>query len=932
LEAFVTRIRQVSFSAAALALVMSLQTMPLHAQNTISTVVGGGTVASTPLTADLPGPTSAVRDSAGNAFIAAPLSADILKLSSGGTLSVFSGQGFGGFNGDGIQASAAQLGSPAAIAFDSNGNLFFADYGSSRIRRIDKITGVISTIAGSGEKCAHGVNSCGDGGPATSALLNLPQAIAIDGGGNIFIADSVDNKIRRVDASTGIITTVVGDGNACPNPSSDCGDGGAATAAQLNLPEGIAVDAAGNLYVSDTLDQRVRIVSGGVINAFAGNGGFCQNPTTTCGDGHAATLAHLHKPQQVALDAAGNLYIADTADHKVRKVGTTGTITLFAGLGVQGFGGDSGPATGAVLDLPVGVSADGSGNVLISDTGNQRVRMVSSTGVISTLAGGGTGGDGGAATSATLAGPYTVSGDSAGNLYIADTGNNRIRKVVNGIVTTVAGNGSSGYSGDNGSALTAMLNAPTSVAVDSQGNIFFSDTGNLVVRRVDAGTHLITTYAGSGNSCFPTTSACGDGGPATSGNLTWPLTITLDASNNLYIADYFAYKIRKVASGTQVISTFAGNGQQGRSGDGGAATAARLDHPSGVAGDASGNIFISDQYNNKVRKVDATTGKIGTYMGTGQACLCNDGGAALQGGMWNPLEVVTDASGNVFVGGGNDNVVQRINAATGIWGTVAGNAANPLVGGFSGDGGLATQATMANYGLWVDGQNNLYIADQGNNRIRTVHLTSAVTLTPPSLSFGNVPLNTNSPSKPFRLTSIGGVDLNLTSITITGANASNFTETNTCPVAGLLGVDSQCTGSVIFKPTTYGQAKASLTFTDDASGSPQTIQLAGAGPDFNLAASPTTLTITQGSAKTSTVTVHPIAGFNQTVALTCSGAPAATTCVPNPTSVTPDGTHNATSVVTVTVGSTTPKGSYTLTVKGAFVPLQHPATITLTVQ
>jgi trimeric autotransporter adhesin len=932
----VTRTRSISLIATAvLAIGLALQPAPAHAQNTISTVVGGGPTPTTPLTADLPGPTSAVRDSAGNTYIAAPLSTNIFKLTSGGTLSVFAGQGYGGFNGDGIQASAAVLGRPAAIAFDSKGNIFFADYGATRVRRIDAVTGVITTVAGNGVKCAQPTIApfCGDGGPATSALLNLPEAIALDGSGNIFIADASDNKIRRVDAVTGIITTVAGNGFACTNPTLPCGDGAGATSAQLNFPEGIAVDAAGNLYVSDTLDQRVRIVSAaGIINPFAGNGGFCHNPTTTCGDGHAATLANLHKPQQVVVDASGNVYIADTLDHKIRVVDTTGTINLFAGLGVQGFGGDGGPATSAELDLPVGVSQDGSGNILIADTGNQRVRIVSSTGVIQTLAGGGSGGDGGAATSALLAGPFTLTGDAAGNLYIADTGNNRIREISGGTITTVAGTGSVGYSGDGTSALSATLNGPTSVVVDSQGNIFFSDTGNLVVRRIDAITHFISTYAGNGNSCFPTTSGCGDGLVATSANLTWPQSIALDSSNNLYIADYFAFKVRKVSAATQIISTVAGTGIEGKAGDGGPANKANLDHPSSVALDGSGNLFISDQYNNKIRKVDAATQIINTYMGTGKACLCGDGGPALSGSMWNPLEVVTDSSGNVFVGGGNDNVVQRINATTGIWGTVAGNAKKPLVGGFAGDGGLASLATLANFGLWVDASNNLYIADEGNNRIRTAHLTPAATLPTQPVNFGNVPLNTASAAKPAKLTSAGGVDLNLTSIAITGANASNFTQTTNCPNPGLLGVDSVCTTNVVFTPTFYGTAKASLTFTDNASNSPQNVSLSGSGPDFSVSNSPNAITVARGSSGSVTTTLKPIAGFNQTISLTCTGAPAGTTCVPNPSSVTLDGVNNGTSLVTVTVGSSTVTGTYTLTVKGAFVPLQHSATITLTVQ
>jgi trimeric autotransporter adhesin len=923
--------RQASVIAVAVfALGLAALPTPAHAQNTISTVVGGGSIPTAPLAANLPGPTSAVRDSAGNTYIAAPLSAYLFKLNTSGSLSVFSGLGYGGFGGDGGAASAALLADPAAIAFDSAGNLFFADYGSSRVRRIDATTGVITTVAGSGEKCAHPTNTCGDGAAATAALLNLPEAIAIDGAGNLYIADASDNRIRKVDTG-GIITTVVGNGNACTNPSNPCGDGGAATAAQLNFPEGIAVDAAGNLYVSDTLDQRVRIVSGGTINAFAGNGGFCRNSQATCGDGHAATLAQLHKPQQLFVDPTGNVYIADTADHKIRIVDTTGTIQTVAGNGVQAMSGDGGSATSASLNLPVGVSVDNSGNVLIADSGNQRVRVVSS-GTITTLAGGGTGGDGGAPTSATLAGPYAITKDAAGNIYIADQANNRIRKVASGKITTVAGTGSVGYTGDGAAATSATLNAPSGVVVDAAGNIFIADVANLVVRKVDTAGN-ITTYAGNGNPCSPSNGVCGDGGPATSANLTWPQNIALDASGNLYISDYFGFKVRKVAAAApHNISTFAGNGLSGFSGDNGAATAARLNHPSGVGVDSNGVVYISDQYNNRIRSVNAS-GTIKTFALNGKTCLCGDGGPAINGSMWNPLEVSVDPSNNVFVGGGNANVVQRIDVITGTWGTVAGNPADALIGGFGGDGGPATLATMANYGLVVDAQSNLYIADQGNNRIRLVHLTPAATVPGQPLNFGNNPINTQSPPKPVKLTSSGGVDLSLTSITITGANSGNFSQTNTCgttPVS--LGVDSACTVNVSFTPTTYGQAKATLTFTDNGPNSPQLVSLAGSGPDFTIADQPAMLTIARGSSNTFGVKLTPVAAFNQTIALLCTGAPAGTTCKLNPTSVTLDGTNPGFSTATITVGASTTPGTYTLTVKGQFFPLQHPTTFTLTVQ
>ncbi len=919
----------IGFALTLFVLGLTLSPISAHSQNIITTVVGGGATPTTPLTADIPGPTAAVRDKSGNTYIAAPLSRNVFELTSGGTLSTFAGLGYGGFSGDGGLASAAVMGDPAAITFDSKGNMFIADYGSSRIRRVDAVTGIITTVAGSGVKCASSLNACGDGGLATKALLNLPEAVAVDGSGNIFIADATDNKIRRVDAISGIITTVVGNGQMCTNPTNTCGDGASATAAQLNFPEGIAVDAAGNLYVSDTLDQRVRIVSAGVINPFAGNGGYCRNSTTTCGDGHPATLAQLHKPQQVTVDASGNVYIADTADNKIRIVDTTGTINTVAGSGAQGLGGDGGSPTAAVLNLPVGVSVDGSGNVLIADTGNQRVRIVSA-GVIQTLAGGGNGGDGGAATSAILAGPYAVAEDSAGNLYIADQGNNRIRKLTGTTITTVAGTGSVGYTGDTGPATSATLNAPSSVVVDGSGNIFIGDNGNLVVRRVDAISGVITTVAGNGSSCYPTTSTCGDTGPATSASLTSPQNIALDANGNLYIADYFAFKVRKVSALTQIISTIAGTGIAGGTGDNGAATLAKLNHPSGLGVDSAGNIYISDQYNNKIRSIN-TAGTITTYALNGNTCLCGDGGPALQGSMWNPLEISVDPSANVFIGGGNANVVQRVDAATKTWGTVAGVASQPAIGGFSGDGGPATLARLSNFGLVVDSHSNLYISDQGNNRIRLVHLTPAAKVPGQPVNFGNTPLNTKSAPMTVNLTSTGGVDLSLSGVSITGTNASNFTQTNTC--GALLGVDSVCTASVVFTPTTYARATAFLTFTDNGPNSPQKVSLSGAGPDFSVAASPTALSVTRGGAAgVVTLTLGPIAGFNQPIGLVCTGAPTNTTCTVNPSSVTLDGTNNGTATVTITANASAVPGTYTLTTKGTFFPLAHPATIKLTVQ
>jgi sugar lactone lactonase YvrE len=337
-------------------------------------------------------------------------------------------------------------------------------------------------------------------------------------------------------------------------------------------------------------------------------------------------------------------------------------------------------------------------------------------GTIVTIGGNGTAGysgDGGAATSAELHGANGVAVDASGNTYIADYYNNRIRKITaaTGVISTVAGNGTAGFSGDGGAATSAEINGPGDVAVDSSGNIYISDLNNNRIRKVTVSTGIISTVAGNGTKGYT-----GDGGPATSAEI-GPNGLAVDSAGNLYLADNFANRVRKVTASTGVISTVAGNGTAGFAGDGGAATSAELNVPDSVVVDSAGNIYISDHNNERIRKVTASTGKISTIAGNGTAGYSGDGGAATSAELNGPGGLALNAAGDLYIGDFLNNRVRKVAAATSKIFTVAGNG----VGGYSGDGGAATAAELNGpSGIGLDKAGDVYIADFGNERIRFV--------------------------------------------------------------------------------------------------------------------------------------------------------------------------------------------------------------------
>ena len=520
---------------------------------------------------------------------------------------------------EGAQRTAVGM-DPSGVALDAAGNMFIVDAGDNRILRVDAATGAVTTVAGTGAT----TGAFGDGGPATAAALAYPIAVAADGAGDVFVTQLLYAGVRRVDASTGVITTVAGTGT--PGYS---GDGGPATAAAINRPSGIAADPAGDLFIADAQNSVVRevVASTGVITTVAGTG-----PAGFGGDGGPAAAAQLNGPGGLAVDAAGDLFIADGGNGRVREVAaSTGVITTVAGTGAAGFGGDGGPAAAAQLNGPGGLAVDAAGDLFIADVGNYRLREVTgTTGVISTIAGNGSygdGGDGGPATAATIGLFGGLAADPAGNVYLSN--HLRIRRVdrTTDIITTFAGNGARsfnfGYSGDGGPGLTAQLNAPSSVAVDPAGNLYIADSENNRIRKVDGATGVITTVAGTGTPGYS-----GDGGPATAAQLDDPIGVALDGFGNLYIVDYVSAVVRKVDGKTGTITTVAGS-TPGFSGDGGPATAAQLYFAGGgyntseLAFDAAGDLFIADSGNDRIREVNGATGVITTVAGDGTRAVMN---------------------------------------------------------------------------------------------------------------------------------------------------------------------------------------------------------------------------------------------------------------------------------------------------------------------
>ncbi len=721
----------------------------------ISTVAGGAGTGSKgdggPATAaQLHCPTGVAIDPQGNIYIADRDNHRIRRVSvADGLISTVAGTGEFGFSGDGGDAKSAKLDTPYTVTLDKQGNFYIADAGNNRIRKVNASDGKISTVAGTGE-----FGAAGDNGPATAAQFDGPEHIAFDAQGNYYIADTYNNKIRKVNAADGIITTVAGTG-----VRGSTGDGGDARSARLGLPEGVFVDSDGSLLIADTFNDLVRrVTADGKISRVAGNGlnGYS-------GDGVAATSTRMNCPTAILTDATGKLYISDRENHRVRVVQSvpandtaapsivltapaTGTsyTTSASPLTLNGTASDangvllvqwfndrgfSGTAAGTNVWAATGIPLlIGLNNVTVTAydlAGNASTVRLAVTfnpqQIVTTLAGNGitgNGGDGGAAVAAQLWLPRAVAVDARGNAYIADTQNHRIRKVApSGVITTFAGNGILGSGGDGGPATEANLNEPRSVIADSAGNVYIGDFLNHRVRKVTPD-GKISTVAGIGEA-----GNRGDGDLATKAELNLPLGLALDAQGNLYIAENGNDRVRKVNASDGKISTVAGSGEPGFSGDGGPATQARLYFVSGLAVDRQGNLYISDQGNYRIRKVNASDGKISTIAGTGESGYNGDNIPANTAQVNETRMLTLDAAGDLYLAELGNHRIRKITLSTGIITTVAGSGA----AGFGGENGAPSTALLFGpTGVAVDAQGSIYIADSGNNRIRKVQAANSV--------------------------------------------------------------------------------------------------------------------------------------------------------------------------------------------------------------
>jgi sugar lactone lactonase YvrE len=637
--------------------------------------------------------------------------------------------------GNGSPALAATISGPVFGSLDSHNNLYLTDKTHDVIRRVIADTDIINTIAGNGT-----AGSNGDGGLATSAALTMPDATRQDLQGNVFLVDSGNNVLRVVDPQTQSIYTIAGQiGETAASFAGD-GDGGFATAGSFSGPSDVSLSPSGQIAIADSGLHVVRGVTPPATN-------FATTGVASASSAFAYTLGAVKADTFTGIsiqDKAADFTIASTGC-TLPAVVTAGTTTCVPNVTFT-------PTAPGLRTAQLVTKDAAAGQAILQLTGVGNAAAVTvAPGIISTIAG--------------TPGTAGSTGDgTAGNLYAAGA-DNKVRIISpTGIINTFAGTGTAGFSGDFGPATAALLNKPTAVAMAPNGDIAIADTGNNTVRIVGAASGVIRSVT------LP-------------GMLSTPKGVAFDVTGNLYIADTGNNVIREVSRYANFYSTLAGTaGTAGKTGDGGAATAALLSAPSGIALDAGGNLYIADTGNNEVRKITVATGVITTVAGNGTQGNSGDGAAATSATLNMPSQVAVDAAGDIYIACAGSSSIRRVSAATGTISTIAGTG----TAGTGGDGGLATSGSLSGpLGLALDGKNNLYIADTANQRIAEVPGSTSTLTFPATLdgrisaaqtvtitNFGNqtLTLGALSLTSNYSQTASGGADCSPTTTLAAGAS------------------------------------------------------------------------------------------------------------------------------------------------------------------
>ena len=674
-----------------------------YAFRTLAGNVGPGAADGTGSAARFNTPIGMAVDGAGNIYVADSGNSTIRKITPAGVVTTLAGQAGSIGSADGT-GSAAQFNTPIGLAVDGSGNLYVADKNNHTIRKITP-AGVVSTVAGQA-----GVTGAADG-VAGTARFNFPLDVAVDAGGNLYVADGGNNTIRKITAA-GVVSTVAGKAGV-----SGSVDAPAGADARFFGPSGVAMDGDGNLYVSDSGNHTIRkITPAGVVTTLAGKSGVATPSTNTGTTDGTGSAARFNTPVSLALDGAGNVYVSDQLNHTIRKITPAGAVTTWAGKA-----GESGVANGtgaaARFNLPFGVAAESDGTLYVADMANHAIRKITPAGAVTTFAGlpVGKGSVDGAGEFARFDTPYGVAVDGDGNIYVADTENSTIRKITPaGAVTTVAGQaGVVGAVDGTGSA--ARFNKPAGVTVDGSGNIYVADTKNHSIRKITpAG--VVTTPAG-----LPGVAGSADGTGAAA-RFNEPYGIAAGGDGTLYVADTNNHLIRKISTGG-VVTTLAGSAGTSGSIDGASGTA-RFYLPFALTVDGSGNVYVADKGNHIIRKitpagvVTTLAGKVGADPSTN---FGNADGTGAEARFVGPSGVAVDGTGNVFVGDTYSNTVRKITSA-GVVTTVAGKS------GYGGTvDGLGVFARFnAPGGVAVDASGIVYVADTNNHSIRRSVLTPVV--------------------------------------------------------------------------------------------------------------------------------------------------------------------------------------------------------------